>query len=119
MKLLLFPHSHFCEKARWALDYKRVHYEPVAVFPGLHRRTVRRIAPASSLPVLVTADAAIQGSNAIIDALEELAPERPLTPSAPGTREICLALEREMDQRLGVPVRQILYASLLEHPAFI
>lgn len=119
MKLLLFPHSHFCEKARFALDYKHLGYEAVAVFPGLHQRTIRKIAPGSSLPVLVTDDRAIQGSNAIIDYLDELAPGRPLTPADPAAREQCLELEREMDAQLGVPVRQILYASLLEHPAFI
>ena len=119
MKLLLFPHSHFCEKARWALDYKCLAYAPVAVFPGLHRRTVRKIAPRSSVPVLVTGDGVIQGSNEIIDYLDELVPERPLTPVAPGPREECLELERRMDEQLGVPVRQILYASLLDHPAFI
>lgn len=119
MKLLLFPHSHFCEKARWALDHKRVAYEPVVVFPGLHRRTVRKLAPASSVPVLVTGDGAIQGSNEIIDYLDELVPERPLIPPEPGARDDCLELERRMDEQIGVPLRQILYASLLDHPDFI
>ena len=119
MKLLLFPHSHFCEKARWALDYKQVAYEPAVVFPGLHRRTVRRLAPASSVPVLVTGDGAIQGSNEIIDYRDELVPERPLTPPEPGARDECLELERQMNEQVGVPVRQILYASLLDHPDFI
>lgn len=119
MKLLLFPHSHFCEKARWALDHKEIEYAAVAVFPGLHRRTIRKIAPDSSLPVLVTGDGAIQGSNAIIDYLDALVPGRALTPAAPGVRDECLELERLVDAQLGVPVRQILYASLLDHPAFI
>lgn len=119
MKLLLFPHSHFCEKARWALDYKNIGYAPVAVFPGLHRRTIRNIAPGSSLPVLVTEGGAVQGSNAIIDFLDERVPGQALTPVAPGARDECRALERHMDAQLGVPVRQILYASLLDHPAFI
>ena len=39
MKLLVFPHSHFCEKARWALDFKGIPFEPVAVMPGLHLLT--------------------------------------------------------------------------------
>ena len=119
MKLLLFPHSHFCEKARWALDYKNIEYEPVAVVPGLHRRTIRNIAPGSSLPVLVTDTGAIQGSNEIIDYLDELVAVRPLTLAAPAVRDECRELERRFDAQLGVPVRQILYASLLDHPAFI
>jgi glutathione S-transferase len=119
MKLLLFPHSHFCEKARWALDYKNIAYEPVAVFPGLHRRTIRNIAPGSSLPVLVTGDGVIQCSDEIIDYLDRLEPGQSLTPRAPAARAECLELEGRMDAQLGVPVRQILYASLLDHPAFI
>jgi len=119
MKLLIFPHSHFCEKARWALDHKRVSYEPVAVFPGLHVRTVRKLAPASSLPVLLTAEAAIQGSNEIIDYLDTRYPERPLTPAESGARTSAIEIEQQLDQKLGVPIRQILYASLLDHPEFI
>ena len=30
MKLLEFPHSHYCEKARWALDYKGIPFEAMA-----------------------------------------------------------------------------------------
>jgi len=119
MKLLIFPHSHFCEKARWALDYKGIDYEPVAVMPGLHMRTIRRIAPTSTLPVLVTDDDTVQGSNAIFDYLDEHYPERRLTPVDNDPRATCVALEQRMDENLGVPIRQILYASLLEHPDFI
>lgn len=31
MKLLEFPHSHYCEKARWALDFKNISYQRVAL----------------------------------------------------------------------------------------
>jgi len=42
MKLLVFPHSHYCEKARWALEHKGIPFEvapkehpfPWQKFPG-------------------------------------------------------------------------------------
>ena len=54
MKLLEFPHSHYCEKARWALDFKGIPFEAVAVMPGLHMLTIRLYAPDTAVPVLLT-----------------------------------------------------------------
>ena len=119
MKLLEFPHSHFCEKARWALDYKKVSYEPLAVMPGLHMKTIRRYAPGTSVPVLLTGDEVVQGSSEIIDYLEKKITDRPLTPSDPADCQDCLEIERTMDKRLGENIRQILYSRLLAYPAFI
>ena len=36
IELYQFPLSHFCEKARWALDYKSIAYRPVNLLPGFH-----------------------------------------------------------------------------------
>ena len=38
--------SHYNEKARWALDYKRVPHVRRALMPGLHRRKARRLSEA-------------------------------------------------------------------------
>ncbi len=65
MKLLEFPRSHFCEKARWALDYKGIPFEAVAILPGFHRITVRKYARDSAVPVLLTDDGAVQGSSSL------------------------------------------------------
>ena len=42
MKLLEFPHSHYCEKARWALDSKGLKFQAIAIMPGYHIFTVRK-----------------------------------------------------------------------------
>jgi len=55
IKLYQFCCSHFCEKARWALEYKRLAYRPVNLVPGLHLRPVRKLAPKSCVPLLVDA----------------------------------------------------------------
>ena len=119
MKLLEFPHSHYCEKARWALDFKGVKFESMAILPGVHIWTVRRYAPATSVPVLVTKQTAVQGSSQIIDFLDTAHPANPLTPADDEQRQICLRLEAEMDTRLGGPIRQFLYHRLLAYPDFI
>ena len=85
MKLLEFPHSHYCEKARWALDYKGIPFERVALLPGFHMRTVRRYAPKTSVPVMLSDSDVVQGSSEIIDYLDEHFPEPQLTPQAPET----------------------------------
>ena len=41
IKLYQFACSHLCEKARWALEYKRVAYQPVNLLPGLHLKPLR------------------------------------------------------------------------------
>ena len=71
MELLLFPHSHYCEKGRWALDYKGLKYRPVPLLPGFHIRAVKKYAPDSSVTELITVEEAIQGSSAIIDFLDK------------------------------------------------
>lgn len=119
MKLLEFPHSHFCEKARWALDYHGISYQPVAILPGLHLWTVRRFAPKTSVPVLLDGVNAIQGSSEIIDFIDRGSASRPLTPANDKDRLECVTLENELDVRLGVPIRQILYHRLLAYPGFI
>ncbi|MFT4564791.1 MAG: glutathione S-transferase, partial [Gammaproteobacteria bacterium] len=110
---------HFCEKARWALDYKQIAYEPIAILPGFHLRTVRKVAPKSSVPVLLSKDTVVQGAGEIIDFLDQTCAERMLTPQDTEQRRACEDLERSMDNRLGVNLRRILYDCLLEHPRFI
>lgn len=119
MKLLVFPHSHYCEKVRWVLDYKKIAYEPVAIMPGLHMLTVRRYGKQTSVPVLLDGDVAIQGSSEIIDYLDEKFPDKSLTPTKPEELDVCMTFEKDMDIRLGVNIRQILYAKLLKYPDYI
>jgi glutathione S-transferase len=119
-KLLVFPHSHFCEKARWALDYKGIPYKAQVVIPGLHLKTIPKIAPGSSVPVLIHDNGDIvQGSSEIIDYLDIHYPDNPLTPSSEAGRDACQQIERTMDEALGVNIRCILYSALLNYPDFI
>ena len=119
MKLLEFPHSHYCEKARWALDFKRIPFERAALLPGFHMRTVRRHAPKTSVPVLLCESEVVQGSSEIIDYLDEHFPEFRLTPQSPEIREECSQFEAELGSKFGEPIRTILYDRLLAYPDYI
>jgi glutathione S-transferase len=113
--LYQFIISHFCEKVRWALDYKGIPYRACNLVPGAHLKITRRLAPGSSVPLLVVDDRVVQGSARIITLLDELVPDRPLTPADASRRGEALAWEQWLDSELGVDVRLIFYHTLLNH----
>ena len=117
--LYQFPISHFCEKVRWALDYKGLPWRAENLLPGFHTRTTRKLARRSSVPVLCLDGECVQGSAEILSWLDERFPERPLTPSDPVLREQALEWERRLDQDLGVHVRRFAYHTLLDHPQVV
>ncbi|NQZ58043.1 MAG: glutathione S-transferase family protein [Lentisphaeraceae bacterium] len=119
MKLLEFPHSHYCEKARWALDFKGLDFQTVPLLPGFHIITVRKYAPATSVPVLLLDNKSVQGSSEILNFLDENYPQSPLMPKDAQQQRQCLEIEHSMDEKLGENLRRILYHRLLAYPDFI
>jgi glutathione S-transferase len=97
--------SHYNEKARWALDYKRVPHVRRALMPGQHPRTAKRLWGGSTFPVLVIDGKAIGDSTRIIQALEQRFPEPPLYPTDAGERRRALELEDFFDEELGAHTR--------------
>ena len=114
--LYQFPISHYCEKVRWALDYKGVRYRIKNLLPGQHIGFVKSVAPKTHVPVIEKDGEFIQGSAAIITWLDEQYPDKPLTPSDPAAREEALEWERFADEGMGDDVRRWCYFTLLEHP---
>lgn len=109
IKLYQFPCSHFCEKARWALEYKRVAYQPVNLLPGFHLKPMRKLAPKSCVPVLVDEETVVQESSAIITYLETKFPSPALTPHEPQAARAALDWERYLDEHVGVSLRLWFY----------
>jgi glutathione S-transferase len=107
--LYQFEFSHFCEKARWALDYKGLAHVRKNLLPGLHRRVARKLAPNSSLPILVDGGTVVQDSTSIITFLDKQYPDRPLTPCDAQEAKEALAWEEYLDDEIGVPVRLWFY----------
>jgi glutathione S-transferase len=112
--LMTFGFSHFCEKARWALDWHGVDYTEIGCPPGLHLLLAKRCgAKRTTLPILLDGETVIQGSSAIIDWAETKAQDgRPsLAPQADlaEAREI----ERRADQVIGINARRLAFAEML------
>ena len=114
-KLFGFTISHFAEKARWALDYKAVPYRWIALLPGPHLRTVRRMAPKTTVPVLRDGETVVQGSSEILDYVEARHPESSLTPTSEEERQEARDLEDRFDRVIGEATRRIFYSHALPH----
>ena len=119
IKVLLFPHSHYCEKVCRVLDYKGLPFQAVSLLPGFHMITVRRYAKETSVPLLLDGHEAVQGSSKIIDYLDQMYTTPSLTPENADERRLCFEIESDMDEKLGANLRQILYSRLLDYPDFI
>jgi len=110
--------SHFCEKARFCLDFKRLPYRLQPVNPFTRREAIR-LGVRGGVPVLVDGGRVIEGSNAIAAWLEEAYPDPPLLPrDEPGRSEV-LALEKKCDEWLGPDARRVAYQVALQNPALL
>ena len=107
--LYQFQFSHYCEKARWALDYKGIPYTQRNLLPGLHTMVTRKLAPRSSLPILADNGTVVQDSTAIITFLEREFPDCPLTPQDLREAKAALEWEEYLDEEIGVPLRLWFY----------
>jgi glutathione S-transferase len=110
--------SHFCEKARFCLDFKRLPYTLVRVNP-FTRRQVIDLGARGDVPVLKDGGGVIVGSDRIAAHLEEVYPDPPLLPRDPKERAEVLALERKCDEWLGPDARRVAYEVALESPAML
>lgn len=111
--------SHYSEKARWALDHKRVpHVRRAVSIPGLHIPASMLLTGGAShtYPVLEIDGRAIGDSSEIIAALEERHPERPLYPADPEQRRRALELEDFFDEELGPHIRLLAFHELGKDP---
>lgn len=111
IELYTFTVSHFCEKARWALDLSGAPYQEKLLLPGLHLWTTRRLAAQSTVPILVHDKRVIQGSSAILDHIQAYWPSTPL-PHGTAYSTTRGALEAEFDRALGHSTQRLLYAAL-------
>jgi glutathione S-transferase len=114
-RLITIPFSHFCEKARWALEHAGIPFEEEGHCPGAHRVAVRRAGGRSSVPVLVTdSGEVLADSTLILRFADDRAPAgRKLLPADEKERADALALEDRFDDELGPHIRRFVYFHLL------
>jgi glutathione S-transferase len=119
LTLYQFPISHYCEKVRWALEYKNIEYKKVNLLPGLHAKKAKKLTCNSSLPILIHDKIIKRESSEIINYLDQTFPENPLTPSDENLKQETIQWEQFADEEIGSDVRRICYHTLLNHPNII
>jgi glutathione S-transferase len=110
-RLLTIPISHFCEKARWALERAGLEYREERHVQGVNRVVSKRAGGHGTLPVLICEAGVLAQSEAIVRYADAHLPEaQRLFPD--GAREVT-ALCRELDAGLGPDGRRLMYAHML------
>ena len=114
-RLITIPISHYCEKARWALEWAGIPYTEEGHLQGFHIRHVYRAAKSDSVPVLVTQEGTFGDSTRILKWADSKAPsDHKLYPSDPELRQEVDALEDKFDEKLGVAGRLWMYTYMLD-----
>jgi glutathione S-transferase len=113
-----YSFSNFNEKARWALDLKRVPHRRRSLLPG-SPRALAFGARGGTLPVLDLEGKRISDSTRIIEALERRHPDPPLYPASPEERTRALELEDFFDERAGHEVREIGFWGARNNPEYL
>lgn len=112
--LYVFAISHYCEKARWALDFLDIDYTLRHVVPGEHAAIAKKLgAPKSFVPYLTVDGGVIQGSANIISWAAAKT-------GATTFSTDCDEIESRIDKVAGVHVRRYYYSeALVEHPSTV
>lgn len=113
IRLYQFSFSHYCEKARWALDHKGIEFETENLLPGFHLAVTKSLASASTVPILADGETIVQGSGKILSYLDQRYPASPLTPADPDPARDALQWETCFDEEFGVTLRSWFYFHLL------
>jgi glutathione S-transferase len=116
--LITVPFSHYCEKARWALDLAGLPYREEGHVPALHMRATFGAGGKRTVPVLVTSEGVLDDSTTIVEYANRHAPAgKKLLPTDDVALAEVRALEERFDVELGPAIRRVLYFHLLPHPA--
>ena len=113
--LVTIPISHFCEKARWALDRAGVEYTEKRHVQLLHWFAAKRAAGGITAPALRAPEGRFSESAAIMAFADEQLPEADrLYPADPELRAEVEALEERFGTILGPEGRRWLYEQLFK-----
>ena len=115
--LVTIPISHYCDKARWALDRAGIAYTEDGHVPMLHYPAARRAKGRRTVPILLHDHGVAADSTDILHLVDARLPaERKLFPEEPELRAKVVEWEELFDRSLGPAARRWAYFHLLTDP---
>jgi len=117
VRLITIPMSHYCEKARWALERLDINYHEERHLQGFHYLRTYAVSGGRIVPVLVDGDQVITDSTRILQHLEQYATGgKRLYPDDPEECARVEQLEDLYDEVLGVESRRWVYHHMQGRP---
>jgi glutathione S-transferase len=116
LRLITVSFSHFCEKARWALDRANLAYREESHVPLFSWPATLGAGGGRTVPVLVTPGRVLGDSTDILRWVDGASHAPPLFPDGEAGREVA-EWEAEFDQRLGPASRRLTYYLMMKAPA--
>jgi glutathione S-transferase len=114
LRLITIPISHYCEKARWALERAGMRYREERHVQVVHRLAARRAGGGMTVPVLVTEDGVLGESSEILAWVDARTPsQHRLFPAGADERAEVERLCRRFDEQLGPTGRRLIYVHML------
>lgn len=116
--LVTISFSHYCEKARWALDRCGIAFDERAHLPLFSYLATFRASRTKTVPVLIAGTTVLTDSTEIVAWCDAQRPGT-LVPDDPAQRDDALALEDDFDRQLGPATRRWGYAQLIAEPRVV
>lgn len=108
-RLITIPLSHYCERARWALDRAAVDYFEDKHLQRFHLTAVRKVAKTRTVPVLVAGDEVLTDSHDIVRFADAETTEN----LCEGLSSEDCELEKALEGEFGVETRRLVYDWML------
>lgn len=115
LRLITIRFSHFCEKARWALDHARLAYREQSHVPVFSWAATYGARGRRTVPVLVTPERTLSDSTDILRWVDTRNAAPPLFPEGAIGEEVA-RLEELFDRRVGPSTRRLAYFHLMGAP---
>ena len=118
LELYQFELSQYSEKVRLILDYKGLPYRKIEVTPGIGQVELFRLTGQKQVPVLKDGDRYLADSTEIAKYLDRSYPDRPIIPTDPQERGLCLLIEEWADESIGIKSRKALFGAISQDQNF-
>ncbi|MBK7578588.1 MAG: glutathione S-transferase [Myxococcales bacterium] len=111
VRLITIPISHYCERARWALDHAGLSFVEEQHLQMFHWRYVKAAGGTKTVPVLVLEDGGVlrDSSEIVRYASDATASGQGLYSGEPALDREILRLERGFCEPFGVEARRVMY----------